>query len=167
MMAAKNGVAKHGATKMRRIIRRMRGMRSERGAALVEFALVVPLLMMMMCATIDFGLAVYTLNNLTAAVREGGRYAAVQSQGDWANNGAIAKPNVVQKVYNYISGMNNGLTSTQTKALISVTAPDASGIITVQITGYPYKPVTPLSTLLGLQTIYLNRTAIFRWEMGS
>ena len=37
----------------------------------------------------------------------------------------------------------------------------------MRITGYPYKPVTPLASLLGLQTIYLNRTAIFRWEMGS
>ena len=160
-------MTKHGATNMRRIMRGVRGIRSERGAALVEFALVVPLLMMMMCATIDFGLAVYTLNNLTAAVREGGRFAAVQDQASWANNGAVAKPLVTQKVYNYISGMNNGLTPAQTQALISVTSPDAAGIITVKITGYPYKPVTPLSTLLGLQTIYLNRTAIFRWEMGS
>src|SRR5205823_2664255 len=44
---------RNGATNMRRIIRRVRGIRSERGAALVEFALVVPLLMLMMCATID------------------------------------------------------------------------------------------------------------------
>jgi Flp pilus assembly protein TadG len=166
MMAAKNGAMSHGATKMRRIIRRVRGIRSERGAALVEFALVVPLLMMMMCATIDFGLAVYTLNNLTAAVREGGRLAAVQDPTSWTNGTAVTAAKT--RVYNYISGMNNGLTPAQVQALISVSNPDATTkIITVQITGYPYKPVTPLSTLLGLQTIYLNRTAIFRWEMGS
>ena len=154
---------------MRRLLRRVHGIRSERGAALVEFALVVPLLMMMMCATIDFGLAVYTLNNLTAAVREGGRYAAVIDQPGWAASGGTTAQGLVRdRVYNYIVGMNNGLTAVQTKALISVSNPDAtSRIITVQITGYPYKPVTPLSTLLGLQTIYLNRTAIFRWEMGS
>jgi len=157
-----------GATNMRRIIHRIRGIRSERGAALVEFALVVPILMMMMCATIDFGLAVYTLNNLTAAVREGGRYAAVIDKDTWtANSGAAAKTAVSDRVYNYIVGMNNGLTAAQTKALISVSNPDAANLITVQITGYPYKPVTPLSTMLGLKTIYLNRRAIFRWEMGS
>lgn len=150
---------------MRRIIRRVRGIRSERGAALVEFALVVPILMMMMCATIDFGLAVYTLNNLTAAVREGGRLAAVQDAGSWTSGSAVTAAKT--RVFNYISGMNNGLTPAQVQALISVTNPDADGIITVKITGYPYKPVTPLSPLLGIPTIYMNRTAIFRWEMGS
>jgi len=154
---------------MRRMMRRLRGLRNERGAALVEFALVVPLLMMMMCATIDFGLAVYTLNNLTAAVREGGRYAATIDRPTWAAaGGATAQGLVRDRVYNYIVGMNNGLTAVQTKALITVTNPDATtGIITVQITGYPYRPVTPLSTLLGLATVSLNRRAIFRWEMGN
>ena len=57
---------------MRHLIRRRFNLKSERGAALVEFALVVPFLMIMMCATIDFGLCVWTLNNLTTAVREGG-----------------------------------------------------------------------------------------------
>ena len=144
-------------------------MQSERGAALVEFALVVPLLMMMMCAAIDFGLAVYTLNNLTAAVREGGRYAAILDAPTWnLNSGAAAQDSVRNRVYSYIVGMNNGLTATQTKALITVTNPDATtGMITVKITGYPYKPVTPLANLMRLQTINLNRTAIFRWERAT
>ena len=155
--------------KIRRRLRGVRGIRSERGAALVEFALVVPLLMIMMCAAIDFGLAVYTLNNLTAAVREGGRYAAVIDKTTWTTNGgAAAQDSVRNRVYSYIVGMNNGLTAAQTKALITVTNPDATtGIITVRITGYPYKPVTPLANLMRLQTINMNRTAIFRWEMGS
>jgi Flp pilus assembly protein TadG len=142
-------------------------MRSERGAALVEFALVVPLLMLMMCATIDFGLAVYTLNNLTAAAREGGRYAATLDDKRWADNTATGAQSLARdRVYKYIVGMNNGLDSNQTKAKISV-AKDGAGIITVQITAYPYKPVTPLSTLLGLATVSLNRRAIFRWEMAN
>jgi Flp pilus assembly protein TadG len=154
---------------IKRRFRGLRGIRSERGAALVEFALVVPLLMLMMCATIDFGLAVYTLNNLTAAVREGGRYAAVLDGPTWAaSGGATAQTLVRDRVYEYIIGMNNGLTVAQTKALITVSNPDATTRnITVRITAYPYKPVTPLANLLGLQTISLNRMAIFRWEYGS
>jgi Flp pilus assembly protein TadG len=152
---------------MRRVLRSFRGLRSDRGAALVEFALVVPLLMMMMCATIDFGLAVYTLNNLTAAAREGGRYAATLDKAAWADvttNGAQFKAR--DRVYKYIVGMNNGLDSTQTMAKIFVSK-DVSDIITVEIRAYPYRPVTPLSTLLGLATVSLNRKAIFRWEMAS
>jgi len=151
---------------MRRIIRRARGIRSERGAALVEFGLVVPLLMLMMCATIDFGLAVYTLNNLTAAVREGGRFGAVLDPTVWANP-AAAQDSVQTRVQKYIVGMQNGLTPAQVKALISVSKDPTTQIITVQLTGYPYKPVTPLAIAFGMQTIYLNRKAIFRWEMGS
>jgi hypothetical protein len=39
--------------------------------------------------------------------------------------------------------------------------------ITVRITGYPYRPMTPLASLLGMQTINLNRMAIFRYEFGA
>ena len=85
---------------MRHVIRRVFGLKSERGAALVEFALVVPFLMLIMCATIDFGLAVYTLNNLTAAVREGGRFAATRIPPPGAND-----IDVQNRVYNYISNM--------------------------------------------------------------
>jgi Flp pilus assembly protein TadG len=150
---------------IKRRFRGVRGIRGERGAALVEFALVVPFLMIMMCATIDFGLAVYTLNNLTAAVREGGRYAATIDKPIWTNTPAVAQDSVRNRVYAYIVGMNNGLTAAQTKALITVSNPDATTKnITVQITGYPYRPVTPLANMMGLQTINLNRTAIFRYE---
>ena len=153
--------------KIRRRLRGLRGLRSERGAALVELALAVPVLMLMMCATIDFGLAVYTLNNLTAAAREGGRYGAALSIEAWnANGGATAQDSVRNRVYAYIVGMDNGLTAAQKLALISVSK-DASQNVIVQITNYPYKPVTPLSPLLGLQTIYLNRRAVFRWEWSS
>jgi Flp pilus assembly protein TadG len=150
---------------MRRLIRRRLNLRSERGAALVEFALVVPFLMLMMCATIDFGLAVYTLNNLTAAVREGGRFAATMTK----PGPIVDDPAVQTRVYNYIAGMNSsGLTPAQVKALIKVSTPDAiTGNITVRILGYPYKPVTPLAIVFGLGTITLNRTAVFRWEMAA
>ena len=144
---------------MNRILRRVRGLRSDRGAALVELALVVPFLMMIMCATIDFGLAVYTLNNLTAAVREGARYGAtIQNLG--ANDTSVR-----QRVYDYIIGMNNAQTPAQVQATISNTAVDiTSGQFTVRISGYLYKPLTPLANLIGLQTIPMSRTATFKSE---
>lgn len=157
--------------KTRRAIKLILGMQSERGAAIVEFALVVPFLMLMMCATIDFGLAVYTMNNLTAAAREGGRFGATRDFAA-ASTDSLA---VRDRVYGYIINMNSqGLTAAQVQALITVTLPVTSagavandGNVTVKITGFPYKPVTPLATAFGLSTITLNRTAIFRWERSS
>lgn len=144
---------------MRTILRRLRGLGSERGAALVELALVVPFLMMIMCATIDFGLAVYTLNNLTAAVREGARYGAT------VQNLAANDTAVTGRVYRYIVGMNNAQTPAQVKATISNTVIDpTNGQFTVRISGYLYKPLTPLANLIGLQTIPMSRAATFKNE---
>jgi Flp pilus assembly pilin Flp len=148
---------------MKRTIRRAFGLQSERGAALVEFALVVPFLMMIMCATIDFGLAVFTLTNLTAAVREGGRYAATKPY-----PGPIAGDTTVKnKVYNYIITLKTPMTPSAVKAAIGVTAPDANRNITVSITNFQFQPMTPLASLMGLSTINLNRSATFRWELAN
>lgn len=56
----------------------MRRMRSdERGAVAVEFALVVPLLLMMVFAIIEFGIIYNGQIQVTAAAREGARAAAL------------------------------------------------------------------------------------------
>ena len=120
---------------MTRMIRRKFNLKSERGAALVEFALVVPFLMMIMCATIDFGLAVYQLANLQAAVREGGRFAAARFPYAPANDSTVKTI-----VYNYIASANNGMTAAQKWAAISSTAPDGNGNITVRVTNFVSSP---------------------------
>jgi Flp pilus assembly protein TadG len=147
---------------LRAVRRRLGGLRDERGAALVEFALVVPFLMIIMCATIDFGLAVYTLNNLTGAVREGARYAAIMPNAPQPNDTAVKN-----RVYTSITGLNPTLTPSYVKGLIGNTAVDPiSGNITVTITGYPFYPMTPLAKLL-FDSIPMNRKAIFRYERAS
>ena len=60
--------------------------RSEHGAAAVEFALVVPLLLLVMLAIIDFGWIFNQQLRLTAAAREGARHYAIHS----AESGAQA-----------------------------------------------------------------------------
>lgn len=51
----------------------------DRGAAVVEFALVLPLLMLMVFGTIQFGLLFNRQQALHAAAREGARVAAIPS----------------------------------------------------------------------------------------
>jgi Flp pilus assembly pilin Flp len=53
--------------------------RNESGAAMVEFAIVLPLLTLLVFGMIDFGRAFKYYNNLATAARDGARYGAAQS----------------------------------------------------------------------------------------
>ena len=53
----------------------------ERGASAVEFALVAPVFFLLIFGIVDFGLGIWTYNNLSQAVREGARYAIVRGAG--------------------------------------------------------------------------------------
>lgn len=52
-------------------------MRCERGQSLVEFALVLPVIVILLVGVFDLGRAVMLSETLNAAVREGSRYAIV------------------------------------------------------------------------------------------
>jgi Flp pilus assembly protein TadG len=54
----------------------------EKGQALVEFALVLPLLIMLVCGIMDFGWLFYNVLSLQNACREGARKAVVISTSD-------------------------------------------------------------------------------------
>ncbi len=57
--------------------RRNPSARRDRGQALMEFALVIPLFLLLMVALFDLGRAVFAYNTLTNAAREGARLAIV------------------------------------------------------------------------------------------
>lgn len=59
-------------------VRRSHG-RGERGAGLAEFALVLPVLLMILFGIIEFGLAFSRSQAVEAAAREGGRLASLSS----------------------------------------------------------------------------------------
>src|SRR5215213_10116306 len=73
-------------------VARVRRRGRSRGAALVEFALVFPLLVMFLLGTVTAGLAYNQKLDVTHATREGARYAAatapgqVWASGTWASN---------------------------------------------------------------------------------
>jgi Flp pilus assembly protein TadG len=54
-------------------------LRVERGASVVEFALIVPLLIVLVLGIIEFGHAFQVQGTLSAAAREGARVMALQS----------------------------------------------------------------------------------------
>lgn len=65
-----------------------RMVRNERGQGLVEFALVVPMLLILVFGIAEFGRAWMTRNVLTGAAREAARIAAVPVAGGGSNNAA-------------------------------------------------------------------------------
>jgi Flp pilus assembly protein TadG len=56
--------------------------RAERGVAAVEFALVLPLLMALLCGTIELGDALHTQIALIAATRDGARFGSRGARDD-------------------------------------------------------------------------------------
>lgn len=70
----------------------MRARRDERGIALVEFALILPIMVVLIVGIFDVALAVWQSNTLASAVREGTRYAIVHgsSSSDPSGPGDVA-----------------------------------------------------------------------------
>ncbi len=59
------------------IIRRHRIIKSEKGASAVEFALILPILIILVFGIVEFGIAFNNYITITHAAREGARIAAV------------------------------------------------------------------------------------------
>ena len=142
---------------------RIRDWKSERGNALVEFAIVLPIFLFIVWAVVDFGRAFYTANSLAAAVREGARFAAVK---DWpptatAAQAQINSDSVKMRVKNAFNAFGGVPIDT---AKVVVTQPGANGQITVEDTAYTWTTSTPLSVITGA-TIKMRKKAVFRWEL--
>lgn len=81
-------------------------MKKEKGQAMLEFALILPILLILVCGIIDFGWLFYNQSELNNCAREGARYAIVNTGKDEAiankvNNIAAAsiKPITIEITY--------------------------------------------------------------------
>ena len=136
---------------MRTLSRLRTSREGRRGQSLVEFALVIPVFLVMLIAIFDLGRAVFAYNSVTNAAREGVRLAIVNqnsalviqravSQSSIAEAGA---PNVVVTFYK--SGPNADYKSnSQCAAYNAATnrmAIDCIAEVTFETT---YQPITPI-----------------------
>jgi Flp pilus assembly protein TadG len=119
---------------------------NERGAAVVEFALILPLLLVILLGILDFGLYFYNDLQLVHVARDAARYASV---GDVANaNAAIGKASLVSTT---ITSLSIDPGTTGTTATVTLTA--------------SYSFLTPLPALLGIgRTKSITATAYMRRE---
>jgi Flp pilus assembly protein TadG len=125
--------------------------RNRKGAAIVEFALVVPLLLLLLWGIVDIGRAFYTLNNLASAVREGARSAAVMATPPDGNANKTLIKSTVTTAFTPI-----GPALRPESVFVTL----ANRQVTVKAS-YPFAPLV----LVGW-TFPVVRSAIFRWEQA-
>lgn len=116
---------------------------AHRGTATVEFAIALPVLLLLMLATAEFGRLISQYNTLSKAVRDGARYAA--STAALGSTGLVyVSPQIQASVANLVSTGNiNGTGSALLPGLSasSVTVSNAgNGYVLVSAT-YTYVPM--------------------------
>ncbi|MEX2260527.1 MAG: TadE/TadG family type IV pilus assembly protein [Bryobacteraceae bacterium] len=123
--------------------------RKERGASLVEFAVVSLVLFTLIFATVDMGRLILVYTSVANSARAGLRYAIVHGStrtGSGTNgpSGPGGNPPEVVTVVNYFAGA--GLADT-TRLAVNVSYPDGNnnpGSRVIVSVVYPYDPLTSL-----------------------
>ena len=136
---------------------RYRRRRSNRGAEVVEFALVVPLLIMLLFGMVGFGHAFMTYHAMAAAAREGVRLAAVTR--DVVPNDVRVDQRVRQVLTNnFVNAANANITTTRPGK--------CGGDVRVLIT-LPYTSIigANMAQYVGMsQNMQLQQSAVMLWE---
>jgi Flp pilus assembly protein TadG len=114
--------------------RRARGHQGrDRGATAVEFALLLPLLLLIVFGIVDFGRALNAQITLTQAAREGARLAA------------LGEPNVTGATQAAATGLNP--VSVRVTACPAGALPTANAVVNVS---YTFSFITPVGAIAGL-----------------
>jgi hypothetical protein len=118
------------------------------GTAIVEFALVLPILLMLMMTVIEFGRAIERYNGLAKVVRDAARYMSMQQQ----NTNQNAQRNLIR--YGNINGTGSPLDAALSIEMVPDPVWQTKGsyplinTVTVRVTGYRFTPM--VSSVFGL-----------------
>ena len=111
----------------------------ERGAAMVEFALVFILFVTVVVALIEFGRAMWTYSTIVHATRQAGRYCMVRGSLDPTTLADVRA--VVERHATGLEGSQIGLTGLWGDVVDDPSAVERGNPITVTVT-YPFQLVT-------------------------
>jgi Flp pilus assembly protein TadG len=146
---------------------RRTGRRRTRGQSLVEFALILPVLLVMLAAALDLGRVFYAHITLNNAAREGAFEAAANPESFDAGQPCNTTTNrVVCRVQLEAKDSNVTIDAADIDVDCSVTGcPEQSGsLVTVSVSG-EFQLITPLlAVIFGGQTIPLSSTATAQVE---
>jgi Flp pilus assembly protein TadG len=138
----------------------MKRRQSQRGQGLAEFAIALPVFLIMIMGIIDFGMAVYKYNGVSQAAREIARVTsvhpcAVPGALTSAPGGSVQTQAVINTQKNLIPGLSSP-TITCIDETGAPVAPDpcdfSKDSVQVEITA-PYSPATPIIRLVGTWTM--------------
>ena len=133
-----------------------------RGQALVEFALVLPVIVLLIFGIVDVGRAVFTYNTLSEAARQASRTAIVNRSSGAAAGAAIDYAPTLGLTTSDVHVCYKISTSTQRDCNALGTQPCSTivvGCLAIVDVSLPYTPLTPvISNILG--TVNLSSTSI-------
>jgi Flp pilus assembly protein TadG len=118
-----------------------------RGQGLVEFALALPVFLLLTLGVIELGWLVYTNHTLANATREGARYAMVHGE----MSGDVATIDSVHQVIEQRAGGLNGTVETTGVEFVPNAEPGSD--VTVS-TSYEYQPI--VGFILGTNPLTLT-----------
>lgn len=133
--------------------------RSRKGQSVVEFALILPILLLLLCGMVDFGWILSNKLLLSYCSREGARYGALEAAED--SSAALLQQDVQQDVSKAAPSWLQGLTTT-----VSCSTPDtpSDGDIAVTVT-CNVQVLTPVGTLfLQSPSIQLSDRCVMKAE---
>ena len=125
--------------------------KNDKGQGLVEFALILPIFLLIFVAIVDFGWVIFVKTNVNNAAREGARYYAVNE--DSSEAAAVAA--------NYLSFLNDSSIDVSIDVSIQrvpLSNNNEAGICTVKTS------VRPLVGLIFSQPIAVQSSAQMRLE---
>jgi len=135
---------------------------NNKGQSIVEFALVVPLLLILVVGMIEWGIILWTQSAFDDAARAGARAAAVMT--DWNTNQQNDTTIVINTVKDDLESLPSILKQNIDSNIIVELIPDPSNIqsIRVSIRKQPYKPV--IGSGLIPTPAALSASAEYRYE---
>lgn len=129
----------------------LRHLTNNRGQSLVEFALILPVFVLLLGGIIDFGRVYNEMLTMTAAAREGARAATV------GNSDSVAKSSAL----NYLSPSDQATAS----VVITPTAPRTSGTsVTVTVSNQVTIMTPVISAFFPKNPITVTGTSVMRVE---
>jgi Flp pilus assembly protein TadG len=147
------------------LFRRLRELRHDRGAEIIELAIALPILLLVLAGIMDFGFLFERYEVVTNAAREGARMAVL------SNSAGYSTTDVQNRVTSYLN--TSGLTGSSATTDVSYTTQTLPSGLTVQVATvtvtYPssFLFIGPIAALVGggsPGTVSLTAVSVMRVE---